>query len=788
MFDRRWRKIVRDAWLHKPRTMLAVVAIAIGLAASGAVLDAWGLVERVTATTYLASHPASATLRLDNVDANLVAQVRGVAEIAAVRARRTLGATTLAGAVSRRAELFALDDYAGKDIGRLAPESGSWPPGKGEIVIERSALEFSGATVGDSIRVAVGDAPPLSLRVVGTVRDVSLAPGWMENMVYGFVAAETLAELGAPTPFDEVQFRVRDEGADRTAVRHVADRVKSLSESAGRRVINVDVPVPGQHIHAAQMDSLMLTQGAFGLLALLVCALLVVNLVAAMMAGQVREIGIMKTLGGSNAQIARMYVGFALGLGVLATVISTPLALMLGREYARMKTDMLNFPIGDNVVPAWTILLQVTIGCLLPVAAAAFPVVRGCRMPVAAALRDVGITASRAGRERRLIAMDGIGRPLLLSLGNAFRRRGRLVLTLLALSAGGAVYLGAANLRAAVIGSIDRLYSDQHFDFSLRVTGSATVDAVEKVALAVDGVASAEAWNNLRALHAFDDGTRGQAFTITGLPDDGKLLTPRLARGRLLTPQDGNALVIGTGLLRDDTTLDVGASVTLLADEKPSVWNVVGVVESGPVPAAYTSRQTITALRGADRASSLVVKTGTRSAALQLDAIARLREALAAAGSPVAASLRVDAMRRVIEDHLLMVVQFLGAMAWVMMLVGGMGLASTMSLAVLERTREIGVLRAIGARHRDILMLIVVESLVIAVLAWLIALPLSVPMSVALGDAFGRIMFPLPRSFVPEVYGVATWLALAVVVALVASLWPARRAASIPTAAALAYE
>jgi len=97
-------------------------------------------------------------------------------------------------------------------------------------------------------------------------------------------------------------------------------------------------------------------------------------------------------------------------------------------------------------------------------------------------------------------------------------------------------------------------------------------------------------------------------------------------------------------------------------------------------------------------------------------------------------------------------------------------------------------LRAIGARHRDILMLIVVESLVIAVLAWLIALPLSVPMSVALGDAFGRIMFPLPRSFVPEVYGVATWLALAVVVALVASLWPARRAASIPTAAALAYE
>ena len=76
-----------------------------------------------------------------------------------------------------------------------------------------------------------------------------------------------------------------------------------------------------------------------------------------------------------------------------------------------------------------------------------------------------------------------------------------------------------------------------------------------------------------------------------------------------------------------------------------------------------------------------------------------------------------------------MVVEFLGAMGWVMIVVGGMGLASTMSLAVLERTREIGVMRAIGAPHRSILIMILMEGLVIAVLGWLASLPLSVPMS-----------------------------------------------------------
>ena len=77
-----------------------------------------------------------------------------------------------------------------------------------------------------------------------------------------------------------------------------------------------------------------------------------------------------------------------------------------------------------------------------------------------------------------------------------------------------------------------------------------------------------------------------------------------------------------------------------------------------------------------------------------------------------------------------MVVEFLGVMGWVMIAVGGMGLGSTMSLAVLERTREIGVLRAIGARHRDIVTMLQVEGTVIALLGWLVSIPLSVPMSI----------------------------------------------------------
>jgi putative ABC transport system permease protein len=114
-----------------------------------------------------------------------------------------------------------------------------------------------------------------------------------------------------------------------------------------------------------------------------------------------------------------------------------------------------------------------------------------------------------------------------------------------------------------------------------------------------------------------------------------------------------------------------------------------------------------------------------------------------------------------------------------------LGLASTMSLAVLERTREIGVLRAIGAQHGTILRMIQIEGLVIAVLSWALALPLSLPMSVALGKSFGRVMLKVPVHLLPDGAGVLRWLTVVVVLSLIACAWPAWRAMRITTSAAL---
>ncbi len=789
MLDPRWRKVLRDVWLHRSRSLLVVSAVAVGLIGAGAILNTWALVQRATVLGYHSSLPVSATLTVNRIDPALIEQVRALPEIAAVRARRSVTAAVQTNAAWQRAVLYAIDEFDNPSIARLQPDLGAWPPRDGGLLIERSSLEFSGAAMAEAITVKFGDAEPRVLAVDGIVRDVSLAPGWMEHLVYAYVTTATMTQLGAPAGFNELQIRVKDAGASRAAVRRVAYAVKARIERHGGIVSNVEVPEPGQHIHAAQMNSLLMTQAVFGLLTLVVCAFLVVNLITAMLAGQSREIGVMKTLGASSADIAAMYFSMALVLGLIASAIALPVAMVIGHEYAGFKAEMLNFPIAGYAIPWWAIALQIIVGCLLPVAAAAIPVARACRVSVGTALRDIGIVGQGNGlHTRRNIRLGGVSRPLLLSIGNAFRRRQRMLLTLLALATGGAVFLGAANLRESVRGSVDLMYSHQRYDFTLRFADPQPAAAVETLARSLEGVANAEAWRGLHAAIAQADGTESDVFPLIALPPDSTMIRPVLDSGRWLSAADGNALVISRILLKNLPELKPGAKIMLALAGQRRPWTIVGVIDMGTQSNAYAPRAAIDALYGNHNASSLVVATTSRSAAMQLDAVLRLRAACTDAGMAVASSQMRTENRRVIEDHLLMVVDFLGVMAWVMIIVGGMGLASTMSLGVLERTREIGVLRAIGARHSAIIAIIQTEGLVIAVLSWLISLPLSIPMSVVLADAFGRVMFTVPVHYLPNGGAALRWLALVVGVSLIACAWPARRATRVPTAAALSYE
>ena len=113
-------------------------------------------------------------------------------------------------------------------------------------------------------------------------------------------------------------------------------------------------------------------------------------------------------------------------------------------------------------------------------------------------------------------------------------------------------------------------------------------------------------------------------------------------------------------------------------------------------------------------------------------------------------------------------------MASLIAIVGGLGLMGTMSINVLERTREIGVMRAIGASNRDIQGIVIIEGLVIGLISWTIAILIAI------------LTAPMPAVY--GLSGILAWLIFTLILATVASALPARRASQLTVRDTLAYE
>lgn len=154
----------------------------------------------------------------------------------------------------------------------------------------------------------------------------------------------------------------------------------------------------------------------------------------------------------------------------------------------------------------------------------------------------------------------------------------------------------------------------------------------------------------------------------------------------------------------------------------------------------------------------------------------------------ISATIPVWLLHNAIAAHMKVLVNSLMAMAILMALVGTLGLMSTMSMNILERTREIGVMRALGATPDKIRNLVVWEGLFIGALSIFIAIILSLILSTYMGRFIGNMSFRTPLSLTISTLALGIWVVIIVVGSYLATIFPARRANKITTREALAYE
>jgi len=796
----RWRKVLRDIADTPLRTALAVTAMAAGAFGVTMILTSYSVLKRELKTTYSDTRPASAVLVLES-PANdvLVDSVRRMPEVRDAESRPVIGGRLFIGNGQWvPLILFVVRDFGDIRLDRFTPDAGAWPPGDGEVLIERSSLSVARAAIGDRVIVRTSDHIERPLRIAGTVHAAGLAPGWMEHAVAGFVKSnpqmtQRNTDKGSrvdsnhlplsASSADQLRILVTGDTLDEKHIRDVANRV---ARSIGH-VTRIEVPTPGRHPHAAQMDTFLYLLGAFGVLTFALSAVLVATMIHALLTEQLRQVGVMKTLGASTTQIASLYLGQVAILAAAAIAIGVPFGVAAGQAYARFAASMLNATITKAMPALWIVAAEVAAGIAIPLLVALGPVAHAARISIHEAFsNDVGGKPFGTRRfDRWLARIQWMPRPLMLSLRTTFHRRGRLILTVATLAAGGAAFIAAMNVSATWTRTLDADGRARRFDIQAVFARPYPAAQVMQALASVPDVVHAECWTEAGA-------TLGDANVSFVGPDvNSKLLALPLIAGRWLRPDDDAVAVINQSVLSLDPTLHLGGDIPINVNAHVGRLRIIGIVkELAPRATVYAPPRAILRATGKPPglARSVRIVTRQRDVAGQVGASKAIEQALENAGISVAGIQALSDSRKSFSDHLVIIKSALIFAALLVVLVGGLGLTSTLTLNVFERTREIGILSAIGATPGTIARDVVFEGMVMAVLSWCAALLVSIPITFALDAATGQMFIRSALDFYMSPFAAAVWLLLVLILAALCSFYPARRSARLAVREAIAYE
>ena len=796
----RWRKVLADLWAGKTHTLLVVASIAVGVFAVGGIVSGNAIIAEDIDASYASVNPANIEIWTDPFDDGLIQSIERLPGIAFVEGRHILHVrASQDGEAWLNFDLFATKDLSTSQINQLETLEGDSIPGDRQLLIGYNPMNDPGFQVGDLIQVQLSDGTIRFMPVVGIVRDQAGggdSPGI--GAYLGYITQDTVEWLGASQPahYNRLCATVSGDSDDESVIQGVADLIEEKIERSGRQVYRAEVKKTHEHPMLDMSLAVMGVLGALGGLVILLGGSLIVNTLNALLAQHLRQIGVMKLIGARSFQILGMYLLLILAYGIIALAIAVPLGGLGGYGLAMVIAYFMNATLqGFRLVPV-AVMLQTLIALIVPLVAGFIPVNSGSKTTVRRAIssdRVEGQPSSAAGPNRLGRWLRWISRPILLSIRNTFRRRGRLLLTLFTLIMGGAIFIGVFNVRASMGQYMDQLM--QHFmaDVTLSFEQPYRVSEVARDAFRVPGVRDIEAWSGAAAeiLDARENVVEN--LQIVAPPADTDLLDPEILAGRWILPGDQKALVISDAIWDLYPDLIPGDTLRLsVQGRRAEDWLVVGVFRFTSLlgdPMAYSDYAHMSEfLRMPGRSASYRVITGAHTLQDQLQVSKTLDRQLRALGyrvSSVEAGLVTQAQT---DQMIAMLITFLLIMALLTAFVGSIGLTGTMGMNVLERTREIGVMRAIGAVDSKVMQSVLVEGLVIGMISWCLAWLLSYPISYLLLMIISQTMLsaPVPLAFTLE--GVAIWLIVVLVLSALASVLPARNAARLTIREVLAYK
>jgi putative ABC transport system permease protein len=797
-------KVWYDLWSNRARTIQVVLVIALGAFGIGLVIGGRNLIAGTIADQWKLAEPPH--IKLGVTPPLTDDQLRTIERIDGVYQAEGL----LSGSIEYRlpgetewqtAILESRKDFTDQKMELVGLTSGNWPT-RNTFGVIKTADTLFGVGEGDRIEVRVNDRVR-EFPITGTLKPVGPFPVVFVGQPIFYVDRSTFSRLIGRDTYNTLH--TRDVTFDQARAEQTDLAIQDYFEDIGvdsvgllfplqNRIISPDVPPAAELLNA-----IFLILGLIGVIIIFLGIFLVYNSINAIITQQTNQIGVMKAIGAGPGQVFWGYFLLVLAYGLIAALISIPLGGLGARGLQALFVNLLNLEDPGFSFDMQAISVQVAVAVIAPMIAALLPLRTGVRITVREAISTYGLNGSIGLVERLVARLRRLPYSFLLVIGNAFRNRKRVVLIQITLVLSGVVFmmvLGVNDATAFTFG--DKLTAIHTYDVNLQFEGLERAHRLEKLALTNPDITAAETWlvtsGRARPITQEDSEVTDARVQVFGLPAVSQMYAPELRSGRWLADSDRKVAVISSSLASDQGW-QVGDWVTIKdASGIEENWQIIGITYDPLVGFAFflPIRELQRELSQSGMANTLWMTSNLQDTEALKVLSLNLAEIFDRRSFEVAPSgtFGYYTMNEIVErtqGGYSLIFQLLAIMAVIVAVVGGVGLSGVLTLNVLERRREIGVMRSIGASSWRVINLSIGEGVLLGWLSWLIALPLSIPAAYLL--ATQGLSFALNQQlsyrFTPG--GALLWLVIITILAVIASSFPARSAAKVSVRESLTY-
>ncbi len=694
-------------------------------------------------------------------------------------------------------------DYKAQSFDLMTLSSGQWPHDHA-LALERLSAKFADLKLTDSVEFET-EKGSQSFPIEGIIRHPFVKPPPFGGQLHFFIAPESAAVFGIkPNTFRQLLVQVSQPYSEEKA-RLVAGKIRTKLSSLGVGVNATLLQNPEKHWGRPFFSGINLVLTVMAWASLGLSSVLILNTIAALITQQTDQIGIMKSLGARRSTIAGIYLSIVLVLSMVAVALAEPLSLFAAYFSSRWLLALFNIEMSGFEFSSRSVWLVVAGGLLTPLLASWWPIWRGSSMSIRRAIASYGLGAdfasSRFDRWLETKFFSKLPTLYAVSLGNLFRRKARLLWTQSVLIIAGVLFIVIISLIQSVNLTLDNELARSRYAVRLGYSVDQPSVLVQDLVRTVPQTADVELWNRLPAELARNDELLRQSGSLgaqlVALPVETAMYKPLITDGRWFESRDSgrkvlvlNAETAELNGIKPGDTIDIDLFGRLSAE-----WQVIGLyrwfVGSGyAVEPVYVPLDTV---------QSLTQRTGQSSFTLISADVNSLEEEKKYADALKEKfdeqHIKLDfytttaklEQRQFAKNQFRPITSMLLGLATLIAAVGAIGLSGTLAIGVLQRTREIGVFRAIGASSGTVFRLFMLEGFFHGLMAWLISVPLAYALAGPLSRKMGKVMLGIQLDFTFSLAAVWVWLGLVSVLVLLASYFPARYATRIVVRSSLSY-